>query len=594
MGGSALTYTTRASASPDASSHVVESVARDHVAATAAFAGVVLLLVVAPFERTQPLIRLPGQSLSNLEAAVATAFVAWLGAIVWSRRMPIWRTPLTWPWVAFVATMLVAALGAPLERVNALHMSGRFAAAFAIYLLAVNGVTTRDRLVAAIWLMLATGVTISVLAVLEYLGAPMVLRWLKEFRPQVMTVGALVRAGGPLQYPTIASMYLEIVFACGVGLMLLAADASRRGLVFAIVVALSIIAYAIALTFTRAGVATLAASIAVVAFTRIRARGWEIGGRLIAGLAVIVVTVLLASRSTDSIWLRLTTEGQESWYRAGVEAPAELSFGTGSLQRVPVALTNTGRVVWDSQDDSPFLLSYHWMELDGDRYITFEGLRTPFDSPVAPGESVTVRAAVRAPRHPGVYRLEWDVVQERRLWFNAEPGAQPVRSRATVEGPLIEGQLYTLPPIRPAVRPGRLVLWGAAARMLRDHPILGIGPDNFRLTYASYAGLRRNDTRVHSNNMYIEVLVGGGIVAALVFFNLAGRAAGVCVDALRRSGTRGTVAMGVVAACLAIAVHGCVDSFLSFAPTYILFSLTVGLAAASARGVETGAHAHRV
>jgi O-antigen ligase len=114
------------------------------------------------------------------------------------------------------------------------------------------------------------------------------------------------------------------------------------------------------------------------------------------------------------------------------------------------------------------------------------------------------------------------------------------------------------------------------------------------LAYASYAGLRRNDTRVHSNNMYIEVLVGGGIVAALVFFNLAGRAAGVCVDALRRSGTRGTVAMGVVAACLAIAVHGCVDSFLSFAPTYILFSLTVGLAAASARGVETGAHAHRV
>ena len=34
--------------------------------------------------------------------------------------------------------------------------------------------------------------------------------------------------------------------------------------------------------------------------------------------------------------------------------------------------------------------------------------------------------------------------------------------------------------------------------------------------------------------------------------------------------------------------------FLAFAPTYILFSLTLGLAAARARGVETCADAHRI
>ena len=52
--------------------------------------------------------------------------------------------------------------------------------------------------------------------------------------------------------------------------------------------------------------------------------------------------------------------------------------------------------------------------------------------------------------------------------------------------------------------------------------------------------------------------------------------------------------LAVAAACLAIAAHGLVDSFLAFAPTYILFSLTLGLAAACARGVETCADAHRI
>ena len=52
--------------------------------------------------------------------------------------------------------------------------------------------------------------------------------------------------------------------------------------------------------------------------------------------------------------------------------------------------------------------------------------------------------------------------------------------------------------------------------------------------------------------------------------------------------------MGIAAAGIAMALHGLVDSFLEFAPIYVLFSLTLGLAAACARGVETGADAHRV
>ena len=51
--------------------------------------------------------------------------------------------------------------------------------------------------------------------------------------------------------------------------------------------------------------------------------------------------------------------------------------------------------------------------------------------------------------------------------------------------------------------------------------------------------------------------------------------------------------LGITAAGLAIALHGAVDSFLSFAPIYVLFSLTLGCAVACGRGAEEP-HANRL
>ena len=96
---------------------------------------------------------------------------------------------------------------------------------------------------------------------------------------------------------------------------------------------------------------------------------------------------------------------------------------TGRTRRVPVTLTNTGRLTWDSGATPPILLSYHWLPADGDGFVAFEGDRTAFASPVAPGSTVTLDVRVRAPEQPGRYRLEWDLVQEGVLWFSTEAGA---------------------------------------------------------------------------------------------------------------------------------------------------------------------------
>lgn len=563
------------------------------------FGGVALLTLVAPFELTEPLVRLPRQSVSTLEAALLLAFAAWGAAIVASRRLPQWQTPLTLPWAALLIAMVAASAASPVSRINALHMTGRLTAALGVYLLAVNGLTTRSRLRAALALAVTVGVVVSVLAILEYLGVRPVLAWLTAFRPGVATIGAQIRAGGTLQYPTIASMYLEVVFALGLGVLLGEHDAVRPGRhlrVAAWFVALAVIGEAITLTFTRAGLITMAASLVLVGTIRGARRGADGGTRLVAGLAAVVALLFLTSRSPQSMWLRLTSEGQESWYRARIDAPAELEIPAGHARAVRLALANTGRVAWDSQAAPPILLSYHWRPAEGQGFVRFEGDRTAFASRVAPGSTVTLDARLRAPEQPGRYLLEWDLVQEGRLWFSTEAGAVHVMSRALVTGEADEDDALDvlMPPVRPTVRPGRFDLWRAAVKMFAAHPLAGVGPDNFRLAYGSFAGVPSADPRTHSNNMYLEMFAGGGLLVGVSFLWLFWRAAGSFARLARAAAQQDFApALGIAAAGLAIGLHGAVDSFLSFAPIYVLFALTLGFAVACVRA-EGGFDANRV
>jgi hypothetical protein len=561
------------------------------LAATVACAAVCALVLLAPFELTRPLVRLRWQSLTNLEAVILGALAAWLGAAVWSRHWSLWRTPLTSAWLALLAAMGAAAMLAPAAHANALHMTGRLTVAFALYLMAVNGVTTTERLHRVMAAAVVSGVVVSVLAIFEFLRYSVVLEWLTAFRPGVAVVGSQLRAGGPLQYPTIASMCLEIAFAFGVGLLIAAVDAGRRMTAAAMCGALLVIAEGIVLTLTRAGLITMAVSLVCAGVWRVRQRGVDAAVRSIAVLSIAIVALLAASRSTQLLWLRLTSEGQEVWYRSSIEAPPAIVFSAGERRDVAVTVMNTGRLTWDSEGDPPFYLSYHWLEPETDRVVVFEGERTAFDLPVAPGATAIVAAIVRPPGEPGAYRLMWDVVQEGRLWFSTEPGATPAVSRATVVGP---GSVHGIPqrarrPLpRPRARPGRLQLWSAAARMVAAHPLLGVGPDNFRLLYGGFAGLTNPDPRVHSNNMYVEVLVGSGLAGGIAFAWLLWSTAKRLASRVRAAATDPSLAgdVGVVLAVATIGVHGTVDSFLAFTPTYVLIGTTLGLAARRAPHAE--------
>ena len=108
-------------------------------------------------------------------------------------------------------------------------------------------------------------------------------------------------------------------------------------------------------------------------------------------------------------------------------------------------------------------------------------------------------------------------------------------------------------------------------------------------TAAPVARRRANaDAQIHSNSMYIEMAVGGGLLGGVAFLWLVWRAAGRCAAAVAvAAASERSWAIGIAAAGLAVLIHGLVDSFLSFTPTYIVISLTLGLAVACTSGAET-------
>jgi len=84
---------------------------------------------------------------------------------------------------------------------------------------------------------------------------------------------------------------------------------------------------------------------------------------------------------------------------------------------ISVEIQNTSNVIWQSSGTRPVQLSYHWYS-EGGEPVALDGLRTRLAADVRPGETVTVRAVLRAPDMPGKMQLVWDLVQEHVLWFS--------------------------------------------------------------------------------------------------------------------------------------------------------------------------------
>jgi hypothetical protein len=266
---------------------------------------------------------------------------------------------------------------------------------------------------------------------------------------------------------------------------------------------------------------------------------------------------------------------------------------------VGMTVQNTGVLVWPHQGRDAVHLSYHWESHDQQGpHLSFEGRRTPLPHDVEPGASVTVVGRVETPRAPGHYQLRWDLVRETISWFSERgvPTAdQSVEVVANAREKARSGGFTmlssTLEDWVSGAIPTRPELWLAAVRLARQHPVLGIGPDNFRRRYPEVItarnGRKFDDERIHANSLYFETLadLGLGGLAALAFLMVA------LVRAVRAHAAAQRLpwlACGLAAGMFF--VHGVLDYFLEFTPLYGLFWMTLGLTASG----WPGAHQKKV
>jgi O-antigen ligase len=535
-------------------------------------------MLLLPFEPLAPLARVFGLQLSHLEVAAFVLLGASAAAIV-SRRPSLW-IPLAAPLVFFLVAFLVSAGFAEGSSLLPLKFSGRMAAAVVAFLVASSALSLAPRFSLLFSCLSLAGALTASLALLEAGPWSFDETLVAPFREHTFEVGGRARAAATFAYPNTAGGFLVLALAPTLYFTL-----RERSRAISAVAACGIVA-AILLTYSRGALLGAAAS-SVTLWWLVRSRPLL---RLEAGLLLIAAAFFAFEPSFR--W-RASSEGDRSWYQARIEpSSTTLELEPRELAKTGVRVSNVGKLTWGSKGKKPFHLSYRWFRLSLDSVVqpfALEGERTRLDDPLKPGETLDVVVTVRAPEEPGSYVLIWDMVHERTTWFSDKVGLG-VPVNVVVGG--VKAAVRTAPDdIRRDIaerswRPGRAELWGIALSLFRAHPLLGVGPDNFRWLYGPVSGHPVWDTRVFSNSLYLELLATVGLAGFLAFALLMARA----LSGLRRrvsSGPWSLEASTLAASLVGFLVHGLFDYLLAFTPIYLAVFILLGASSAVIRGEDS-------
>jgi hypothetical protein len=562
-----------------------QSSSRTHLDAigTALLTGLAFFL---PFEARRPVLPLGFVQITGVELLLYLVLAAW--GIGWVAG--VWRSWSTCHSgvMIWAVVIVLSASFAPFERAAAFKFALRSLGGCALFFAAADFSTSLRR-VRQFVIALAAGASISALAGCAEIAWPPAARLLGVFKTQPSMVGGFLRASGTFQYANIAAMYWEaaaplcLVLALGYG-----SRGRRPRLMWLFLSALFVVVEAIMLSMSRASI-FLAIGVLIICLVLARSvagiRRASVLVCLFAAVAPLVCHLLLS----DSFRLRLRAPQQSSWYRADYSgAVNSLTLRPGQTVLLPVKIRNLGAMMWSSEGTHPIALSYHWGDPRSGGFVVWDGVRTRLPLEVPPGSELGLNAHIRAPGVIGRYVLHLDMVQEGATWFSLQ-GSPALRIPAEVRTPVSQDaeEDLTLDLFRPVLvrLVARSELWRAASRMWKDYPLLGVGPDNFRLIYGPYLGLKEFDKRIHSNSLYLETLANLGTLGmfalAAVFLPLAATfwrhmRGPACTEVK-------LLTLGLGASIASFYLHGFVDYFLEFTPTYALFWLVLGMTAGLAR-----------
>jgi hypothetical protein len=573
-----------------------------------------LLAALLPFEMTDPLARVGPLQISSVELFLYLALAVWAMSLVadwlsgdrdlraWMRRAPETHgAVLAWALVLFASAACAAGFRGTAVKFALRSLSGILLYAAAADLLRDPNAATR------VVKALAAGALVAALAMIGEGRVASVTAWLRPFHAQTFEVFGLMRASGPFQYPNIAAMFLEAVlplaFVLGLPLGLPstagpppegaapALAARRRRLTGAAFVVCALMAGILA-TASRGGLATAIVGLCGMGIFLARAR--QTRRTALAAFGALAVLLLASQLSSSALTLRLAFWKDADWYHASIEPVAgpagqmPSSMAPAGRASVTFEVRNLGALIWRRLPPREVALSYHWIDAASGNLVVFDGARGRLPHDVPPGGEAIVLAIVRAPERPGRYVLWWDLVQEHATWFS-ERGNPGRRAVVEVRGQAASGGR----PPEPVISAGgfrflpsevipRRALWGAAFAAWREHPLLGLGPDNFRHLYGRYLKLADPDARLHANSLYFETMATLGTMGLLALTFLILSFARAVRRAAAAPATRG-LALGLGAGLCAYLVHGAFDYFFEFTPTFALLWLLGGMVVALGR-----------
>jgi len=538
-------------------------------------------LATLPFESERLALALGPVTLTHSEALVGTAVV--LSIAGGARTLRCLDRRFAVAAGALVLAFLVSAAFAPEHRANAVKFALRTAGGAAFGVAIAMLVRERSDRAASLLSAYTVGVgAAAVVGVAEALWGSSLDPGLAYFRESPIFVAGTRRLTSTFEYPNILAASIALAFPAMAASIAL--DRGWRRL--AAIVGAVACTPTLLLTYSRGGLGATLVGLGALAVVAWRPLDLERTARVAAACLAAIVAMWIALVATDNLLARRASGLEDrpllgASYRV-LDAPSWVAPGADGRMRVEI--TNIGTLPWQSTYENPFLLTSTWLQPDGSTFVD-EGPRNTLPAVVAPGETVAVDAAFEAPSDEGTAWLAWHVIVEHRLRFG-EIGSDRGRVLLAVSREPTTPRAIAPPPVHTiqstgTIAPPRAALWRAALAMVASRPMLGFGPDSYRLTYGRFLGLDAWDERVFANNVALELLATTGLFGTTTFAVVCAVVAMALARSIRRpaarAGDRAAVAV-VIAALVAWVAHGTLDYFLEATVGYTTFWMLCGVA----------------
>lgn len=148
----------------------------------------------------------------------------------------------------------------------------------------------------------------------------------------------------------------------------------------------------------------------------------------------------MSANATQTVTSRLAAALPDNGFKAQLTLPdAPPKLRAGQKETIHVKVKNASDVIWwarggeyNDRTDNKFYLAAgnRWLNTEGKLVTNMDG-RYGLPKDLKPGEEIEIPLLITAPKNPGDYTLEVDLIQEQVSWFS-DKGSPTARAKVTV------------------------------------------------------------------------------------------------------------------------------------------------------------------